>query len=103
MKYQVNELLLRHEYFWMYTPIILSRITCCHGNHEISYYQNAFIFRTIFLHLNGPIEKHYRQNKMSYVFNLCLITHLYTSLLNGFALIFLFGLSCSDKIKRIQQ
>ena len=39
-----DELLLRYENFCMYTPILLSRVIGCHGNHEISYYQNALIF-----------------------------------------------------------
>ena len=57
----------------------------CHGNHEISYNQKAFIFRTIFfLHLSGPIEQIYTHNEMTYEFNLGLITPLDNSLPNVF-------------------
>ena len=68
----------------MYIPILLSRIMGCHRNHERSYNQNAYILGQYSLHLNGPIEKNYPHNKMSYVFNLCLITHMDSSLPNGF-------------------
>ena len=43
--------------------------------------QNAFIFvDDIFLHLSGPIEQVYTHYKMSYVFNVGLITPLDTNL-----------------------
>ena len=51
----------------------------CHGNHEISITQRRFIFEVnIFLHLSGPVGQIYAHNKMSYVFNLSLITPLHT-------------------------
>ena len=38
----------------------------CHGNHDISYYKNAFIFEdNMFWHLSGPIEQINIQKKMS--------------------------------------
>ena len=62
-------MLLRYD-FCTYTPILLSRIMGCHGNHEISYNQRAFIFEDhIYLHLSGPIEQIYTHNEISYVFN----------------------------------
>ena len=57
----------------------LSRIIGCHGNHELSYNQRAFIFEdAIFLHLSGPIKQIYTSNEMTYVFNLGPITPLHT-------------------------
>ena len=61
----------------------------CHGNHEISYNQRAFISKDIFfLHLSCPIEQIYTHNEMSYVFNLGLITPLHTIVYPCFYLIF---------------
>ena len=41
--------------------------------------QRAFSFHdNIFLHLSGPIEQIYTHNETSYVFNLGLITPLYS-------------------------
>ena len=69
----------------MYTPFLLSPIIGCHGNHEISYNQNASIFEdNMFLHLSGPIEQIYTHNLMPFVFNLGLITPLDTNLPNVF-------------------
>ena len=49
----------------------------CHGNHEISYNQRAFIIEdNILLHLSDPIEQIYTHNEMSFVFNAGLITPL---------------------------
>ena len=63
----------------MYTYILYSRIMGCHGNHEISINQKAFIFEdNICLQLSGPIGQIYPHNEMSYVFNLGLITSLHT-------------------------
>ena len=71
----------------MYTPILLSPIMGCHGNHEISYNHNEFIFEDyICLHLRGRIEQIYTHNKMSYGFNVGLINPMDTSLPNGFSL-----------------
>ena len=51
----------------------------CHGNHEISNNQRAFIaYDNIFLDLSGPIEQIFTHNEMSYGFNLGLITPLHT-------------------------
>ena len=51
----------------------------CQGNDEISKTQKTFIFEDhSFLHLSGPIVQMYAHNKMSYVFNLGLITPLHT-------------------------
>ena len=88
------ELLLRYKVFFLiYTRILLSRVMGCHGNHEISYNQNAFIFEdNIFWHLSGPIEQFYTHNKMSYGFNLGLIAPLNTSFPNCLSLIFKFSL-----------
>ena len=62
-------------------------------HYDISYNKNAFIFEdTIFLPLSGPIERIYTQNKMSYIFNVGLITPFNTSLPNVFSLIFKFSL-----------
>ena len=57
----------------------------------LCYKQNAFILRAIFvLHLSGPIKQIYIHNKMSYVFNVGLITPWDTRLPNGFpSLIFM--------------
>ena len=44
----------------------------------------------IFWHLSGPSEQIYTHNKMSYVFNVGLNTHLDTSLPYGFSLIYSF-------------
>ena len=75
----------------MYTLILLSCIMGYHGNHEISYNENAFIFRTIFfLHLSGPIEQISSHNEMFYVFNVGLITPFDTSLSNGFPTFIIF-------------
>ena len=53
-----DKLLLCYEYFLYVTPILLSPIMVCHGNHEISYNHNEFIFEdNIFLHLRGRIEQ----------------------------------------------
>ena len=49
--------------------------------------EHSFL-RTIFLHLSGPIEQIYTNNKMSYVFNLGLITLLHTAVYPWVALIF---------------
>ena len=49
-----------------------------HGNNEILCNQNALILGQYFLHLSGPIEQIYTCNKMSYVFNVGLITPLDT-------------------------
>ena len=50
----------------------------CHGNHEISYYQRAFIFKdNIFLHLIDPNKQIYTHNEMSYVFNFGLINPMH--------------------------
>ena len=65
----------------------------CHGNHDISYYQNAFIFEdNIFQHLSGPIEQIHIQKKKSWVFNVGLITSWDAGSSNGFSLIFKFPL-----------
>ena len=69
----------------IFVSILLCRIMGCHGNHEISYNQNAIIFRTIILlHLSGPIEQLYTHNKMSFELNLVSFTPLNTSLPNVF-------------------
>ena len=50
----------------------------CHGNHELSYNQNAFIFEdNIFLHLSGNIKQIYTHNQMSYVFNVQLLSKIF--------------------------
>ena len=41
-------MLLRYEYFVRILPFFKSCITGCHGNHEVSYNQKAFIFEDIF-------------------------------------------------------
>ena len=47
-------------------PSFLSCILGCHGNHDISYYQNALILEdNIILHLSGLIEQIDIQKKMS--------------------------------------
>ena len=57
----------------------------CHGNHEISYNQKAFILGdNIFLHLSGPNEQIYTHIEMSYVFNLGLISPLHTIMYTWF-------------------
>ena len=38
---------------------------CCHGNHASSKNQNGFIFRTISLHLSGPIKQIYNHKNIS--------------------------------------
>ena len=48
--------------------------------------------RTKFLHLSGPIEQINSQKKMSYVFNVDLITSWDASSSDGFSLIFKFSL-----------
>ena len=62
----------------------------CHGNHEISYKQSAFIFEDniFFLNLTGPIEQIYTRNYLSCVFNLRLITPLHTIVYQCFYPIF---------------
>ena len=60
----------------------------CHGNHEISYDQRSFIFRTIFFAFKWPHCTNLHHNEMSYVFNLGQITPLDTSLPNVFSLLF---------------
>ena len=65
----------------------------CHGNHDVSYYKNAFIFEdNIFWHLSGPIEQINIQKKMSSVFNVGLITSWDASSSIGFSLILKFSL-----------
>ena len=73
-------MLLRYEYFFVRIPSLFTvSIMGCHGNHEISKTQRTFIFYdNFFLHLSGPIGQIYAHNKMSYVFNLGLITPLHT-------------------------
>ena len=89
-----DEMLLRYEHFRMYAPILLSRIMGCHVNHEISFNQNAFIlkYNIILLYKWSHYKKKYTHNKMSYVFNLGLVTSLDTCSPNGFSLIFKFSL-----------
>ena len=71
-------MLLRYEYFCTYTRTLFSCIMGCHGNHEISKTKEHLFLRTIFLHLSAPIGQILAHNKMSYVFNLGLITPLHT-------------------------
>ena len=72
-------MLLRYEYFCTYTPILYSRIMCCHGIYEISKTIEHLFVRTIFfLHLSDSIGQIYAHNEMSCVFNFGLITSLHT-------------------------
>ena len=57
-----GEWLLRYEYF-VCTPYSFKSHKGCHENHEVSYNQNSFIFRPIFvMHLSGPIEQIFTLN-----------------------------------------
>ena len=69
-------MLLRYEYFCMYTPNLYSQHNGLPWKyHEISKTQITFIFEdNIFSQLSGPIGQIYAHNKMSDVFNLGLIT-----------------------------
>ena len=68
--------------FCTYTNIFKSRMMGCHGNHKVSYSQNAFILGQYFFALSGPIEQIYIYDKISYVFNVGMLIPWNTSLPN---------------------
>ena len=67
--------MLRYEYFVGTPPFLKVGYWAAMETMQFHRTKTDLFFRTICLHLSGPIEQIYIHKKMSYVFNVGVITH----------------------------